>query len=175
VLAAYGSLDALGADFVLEDNQGDVAQQAYLLGRRLAVPDIKDGESALTLAIDLSKDDAFKKKRSALFEWQASALAQKLTPEQAVEEIAQLTEEYNKCVRAAVTHVNWKFAFMIGGVALGLAGTGLGNPLGSATAILALVQFLTLDRQPVIEPGKSAAVAMFHDIETRLGLRLSKP
>ena len=59
---------------------------------------------------------------------------------------------------------------MIGGVALGLLGAGLGQPVAGASAILALVQFGTLDQHPVIEAGKAKPMAAFHDVETRLGL-----
>jgi hypothetical protein len=55
-------------------------------------------------------------------------------------------------------------------MALGFA---TGGPIGSrAAAALSLAQFVKLDSNPAIEAGSSQPAAMFHDIATRLGIKL---
>lgn len=170
VIAAYNSLDGIRADFTLEPDREAKALQACLVARRLAVPDLADPEDALKTAIELSREPGFRERRAELFDWQATVIAKGYTPEEAVAYMGQLTERYNEAVTQAQRQVRYRFAFVIGGVALGLLGAGLGQPVASASAILTLVQFGTLDKHPVIEAGNAQPMAAFHDVETRLGL-----
>jgi hypothetical protein len=81
-----------------------------------------------------------------------------------------MVDRYNEKVEQASGKVMWKFAFTVFAAGLGFL---TGGPLGAtAGAALSLVQFTTLERKPAIEPGNLQPVAMFHDIETRLGLPL---
>jgi hypothetical protein len=41
--------------------------------------------------------------------------------------------------------------------------------LASTVSLLALVQFATLDRRPVVDAGENAPVAIFHDVK-KIGL-----
>jgi hypothetical protein len=141
-----------------------------LIGRKLAIPKLNSGEDSLRCAIDLSNDIEFQKKRAEFFDWQDYIIAKGYTPEQAVKYIEQLTHEYNVIVKKAEKKVYYRFAFTIGGIGLDLAGAALGNPVAGASALLAIVQFATFDKKPVIEAGDSKAVAMFHDVEEVLGL-----
>jgi hypothetical protein len=174
VIAAYNSLDAIRTDYTLETTDDPKALQACLVARKLAIPDLADPEAALQAAIDLSREDPFRERRADLFDWQAKVIEKGYTPEEAVHYMDKLTDAYNEAVARAHRQVRYRFAFVIGGVALGLLGAGLGQPIASASAILALVQFGTLDKRPVIEAGNASPMAAFHDIKTRLGLAFGK-
>lgn len=167
VVAAYNSTAALNRDFPVVDVKDHLGAQAYLLSRRLAVPDLPS-TVILREAIKLSRDADFAAKRADLFDWQELAVARKWTPEETVERISDMTERYNAKVKEAVGTVRWKFALTLFGIGLGFA---TGGPVGAgAAAALSLVQFIKLDRKPVIEAGSAQPAAMFHDMEARLGI-----
>lgn len=170
VVAAYNSTASLKQDFFVSDAPDHISAQAYLLGRRLAVPDLRSPEVSLREAIKLSRDPEFRTKRSDLFDWQDLAVARGWTPEEAVERISDMADRYNAKVKEAVGNVRWKFAFTIFGIGLGFAA---GGPVGAAAAAtLSLIQFAMLDRKPAIEAGSSQPAAMFHDVEARVGFKL---
>ncbi len=170
VIAAYNSTDGLKQDFRLDDAPNALAAQAFLLTRRLAVPDLDDVEKALTLAIVLSRDEEFRAKRAALFEWQEDAAAKGIPPDAVVSHIAHMADAYNAEVRKAAKKVYWRLAFTVCGIGLGFA-TG-GVVAATASAALSLVQFGMLDSKPAIEAGNAEPAAMFHDVEERVGLKL---
>jgi len=170
VVAAYNSTKSLTTDFHVANTSESLGAQAYLLSRRLAIPNLPAAEDALKVAIALSRDPAFREKRSALFDWQELAVVQKWTPKETVARISDLTDKYNAAVKDASGKVRWRFAFLISGIAVGFA---LGGPVGAAaTATLSLLEFAKLDRSPAIEAGNAEPAAMFHDIKNRLGLPL---
>jgi hypothetical protein len=170
VIAAYNSAASLKKDFSVADAEDNLSAQAYLLTRRLAVPSLPNPENSLKEAVKLSRDPKFRAKRSDLFDWQENIFHKGYSPQTVVDRIAEMTDAYNKHVEDAFGTVLWRFAFTIFGIGIGFATAG---PVGAAaTAALSIVQFATLDRKPVIEAGSTRAVAMFHDVETRLGLSL---
>ena len=168
VIAAYNSIDLARKDFQIEDSAGALAAQGVLLARKLAVPNLPKPEETLLLARDLSRDPAFKSKRAKLFDWQQVVALQKIPPDAVVERLSAMTNEYNDAVLQATKQVYWKFAFTVFGIGLGFAG---GVTIGAAaSAALSLLQFASFDRKPAVD-GQSP-VAMFHDIEQRVGLKL---
>jgi hypothetical protein len=170
VVAAYNSAAALNRDFPVTDAKSHLAAQAYLLTRKLAVPDLADQEVLLREAIKLSKDADFGAKRGDLFDWQELAFAKQWSPEETLQRLSEMTARYNAKVKEATGTVRWKFAFTLFGIGLGFA---TGGPIGAgAAAALSLVQFAKLDRKPAIEAGSTQPAAMFHDIETHLGIKL---
>ena len=172
VVSAHNSLAAFSEDFILEWSPGkDKSLMAVLFGQRLAVPQDSRPDVALSKTIELSRDADFKSKRRAFYDWQNQKLAQGYEPQAAVAEMEELIQEYNRCVERAAGQVYWKFAFTIGGIALGLAGASLGSPLAAASALLSLAAFTTLDRKQVVEPGDSRPAAMFHDAKRVVGWR----
>jgi hypothetical protein len=140
------------------------AALGFLLGQKLAVPDEANPELALRKAIELANDDSFREKRRKLYEWQEAIVRDQIKPEVALKEMNQMVAGYNRAVQKATRKVYFRFAFTIASVALGLAASPVSPLLASATVFLALAQFTTLDRKPVIEAGESAPAAMFHDI-----------
>jgi hypothetical protein len=170
VVAAYNSITALNDDFPVVNATDHLSAQAYLLSRRLAVPDSADHEVLLRETIKLSKDRDFGARRNDLFDWQELAVARQWSAEETVERISEMTDRYNARVKEATGRVRWKFAFTVFGIGLGFATAG---PIGAgAAAALSLVQFVKLDRKPTIEAGSAQPAAMFHDVETRLGIKL---
>jgi hypothetical protein len=171
VVAAYRSLPALRKDFDLSDRRDNQAAQALLLARRLAVPESRDPEDSLRLAIALSRDEEFRMHRSNLFDWQETAIARGLTPEEAVSYVVELGAQYNRKVEQAAGKVAIKFAYTIAGAALAFAA---GGPIAASAAgvFLSFAQFATLEGSPVVEAGSSAPVAVFYDIEQELDIRL---
>ncbi|MBK5124392.1 hypothetical protein IQ288_31645 [Burkholderia sp. R-69980] len=180
VIAAYNSADAIRQDFLVDDFKGNLSTQALLLGRRLAVPVLDNPEETLLLARDLSRDAEFRRKRAALFEWQEPLALRGIGPEAIVERLAEMSDAYNTQVKAATRKVYWKFAFTVFGIGTGfatggaaaLATGGLTALAAGGAAALALIQFVTLDSKPAIEPDTSRPAAMFHDIEAHVGLHL---
>ncbi len=177
VIAAYNSQAAVNEDFQLADTsengvKENLAAQALLITRRLAIPDLPDKEDALRLAVNLSRENTdFRSHRAALFEWQERAATKRVTPKDAVDELAELTDQYNQAVQAAHRKVLWKLAFTVCGVGAALAG-GL-TAVAGVSAGIALVRFWMFDREPVIDAGDAKPAAMFHDIEARIGVKLS--
>lgn len=170
VIAAYCSLAALRRDYDLrlERRNDQLAAQALLLTRRLAVPD-RDPEDSLKAAIDLSRTPDFREHRARLFAWQELAVQRGLGPEEAVKHLADLTHKYNAIVAKAAGKHRLKLAFTL--AAAGLSAATM-DAIGAATAMLTLVQFATFDGKPVIDEGSLAPVAMFHDIDNTLGFQL---
>jgi len=169
VVAAYQSEKDFEADFILKEESDDQALLGLLLGQKIAVPAKEDNTNeGLLSAIDLAKSAEFKQMRRSLYKWQDDVIGNKIHPKNALEEMDQLIDEYNACVKKAVRKVYYKYAFTVAGIALaGLAGT-LVNPLASAGALLSIVQFATFDRKPAVNAGESEPAAMFHDIN-RIG------
>jgi hypothetical protein len=173
VVAAYNSTEDALRDLRVGADSAPAAAQAILLTRRLAIPDLPDIEDALQVAIDLSSDAGFRQKRADMFDWQGRMIARGIDPAAIVDELSNMTDAYNAAVMSANRKVLWRYAFTIGGIALGLATGGVPFVAG-ASAGLALLQFTWFDRTPVVEPGSSGPAAMFHDIQTKIGASLQK-
>lgn len=169
-VAAYQSEADLKTHFLLgaRPAESERATLGFLLAHRFAVPADENPEKALRKAVDLTtKDDHFRENRRKLYAWQEEIVREGVTPEIAIQEMDQMIEAYNRSVERAIKTVYYKYAFTIAGIALGLAGAAIGNPLWTASSLLSIVQFATLDRKPVIEAGENAPAAMFHDVEAK--------
>lgn len=174
VVCAYQSENDFRADWYLDTNPDERSHLGMLFGHQLAVPDIKDPKDALSEAIKLSRDAEFRQARRAFYDWQLQVMRKGYDPKRAVEEMHYLIGVYNDIVKKAVRKVYLKAAFTLAGVSLGIAGATLWNPIALASSVLAVVEFATFDRKPVIEAGEAAPAAMFHDIEAKLGLKFHK-
>jgi hypothetical protein len=172
VIPAYNSVEGLQEDFVVDDTKKEIAAQAFLLSRRLVLPDPPDVEDALRVAIELSQDAEFRAKRADLFDWQENVASRGIPAQAVVEELGSMAEAYNDCVARAHTKIKTRFAFTLFGIGLGFATGGLVG--AAAGAALALVQFVTLDRKPAVEAGSATPAAMFHDVTERIGLSLKR-
>jgi hypothetical protein len=177
VIAAYNSTAAAQHDLELTAAERNLAAQAVLLTRRLAIPDIPNLEDRLRLAIDLSRDDDFRKRRADLFEWQQRMAAKDVPPEAVVAELCALTDAYNEAVRKAHKNVYWRYAFTVAGIAISLAALPIGAAAiaAGASAGLSILRFAMFDKKPAVEPGDARPAAMFHDIEAKIDLELKPP
>lgn len=172
VACAYRSEHDLRLDWFLGPQPAAGAPKGVIFGYQLHAPDGDNPENVLADAVRLARDsDSFKEKRRALYDWERRKIGEDYAPEEALAEMRQLVGAYNEAVAAAVNKVYLKAAFTILAVGLGLLAAPL-TPLALAPAGLALVEFATLDRKPVVEAGEAAPAAMFHELESRLGVRL---
>lgn len=177
IIPAWNSLEGLRQEGGLSDSAGDppppagqIEQQALLLTRRLAVIDLPEPAASLKLAVDLSKDGDFRKRRQALFEWQQLRAMQGYAAAGVVDELCALTEDYNQAVLKATKKVYWKYAFMVCGVGAGFVFGAL--PGAAVAASIAVARFWMFDRKPDAVNDASRPAAMFHDIEQRVGIKL---
>jgi len=165
-VAAFQSEEEFRACCLLAAPTVDRTNLGFLLGRKLAIPTDRHPEKALAKAVELARnDDKFRENRRKLYEWQEDIIKENIPLKDAIKEMDQMVEAYNRSVERATHQVYYKFAFTIAGVALGLAAAPLSVPFATATVLLSVVQFATLDRKPVIEPGENAPAAMFHDVK----------
>jgi hypothetical protein len=163
VVAAFNSVEGLNAQFRIE-GRDDQAALALLLRHEIAVPAKEKGENALDEAIALSSDRDFRDKRRDFYEWQDKLLEDHVDPRTIAKELAELVQGYNRCVEKAVRKVDRKFAFMLGGIAVSLAGAiAAMNPLPVVGALITFVSFKLLDGKPAIDAGRNRPAAMFHD------------
>jgi len=166
VVAAYQSEQDFQKDFELQppSEASARARLGFLLAHRIAIPAL-DPEVALKKVIELSRtNEEFRASRRRLYDWQELMIKEGVDPRKAVKEMDRLIKNYNETVERAVKAVYYKFGFALVTAGLAIAGAALGNPLASATALLSVVQFATLDRQPVVNPNEECApAAMFHD------------
>jgi hypothetical protein len=172
-VAAYHSESELRRDFVVGDREEarGAGELGLLLANRLVVPKIRNADEALLVVVGLARDEDFRRRRRAYYEWQERTIdtmaKEGMAPENAAEEMAQLVDEYNACVRAAARKTTYKLAFTLAGTGLSLAAAPFA-PLALAGAFVGLVRFATLDLRPVVEPGEAAPAAMFHDVRRAL-------
>lgn len=164
-VAAFQSEEDFRDCCLLAPSMPDRTNLGLLLGHKLAVPAHQDPEEAFAKAVALVReDDTFQEKRRRFYAWQEDILREPmpLNSADAVKEMDQMVEAYNRCVERASRQVYYKFAFTVASLALGLAAAPLSVPFATATVLLSMVQFATLDRRPVMEPGENAPAAMFH-------------
>lgn len=173
VIAAYNSAAALKRDYRVADAPDHLSAQALLLTRRLAVPELRDPEDSLRVAIDLSRDDTFRQKRADLFGWQELMALRGIPPHAVVDELAAMADAYNDEVRKAGTRLRWKYASTIFQLGAGLLIAGPAGLAGAAAgAALSWIHFAVFDGHAE-SPGENLKpAAMFHHARQRLGLKL---
>ncbi len=169
VVAAFQAESEFLAEYNVQlgRHEAESSAQAILFRHQLAIPDLDNIEESFQLTIDLAKDGEFRKKRQAFYDWQRQVIDKGYKPQAAVEEMKTLVEEYNQVVQRATNRFYLRSGFTLSGIALGLAGSVLFNPVALSVAALALVEFTVLDRKPEIPIGPAA---MFHAAESQLGL-----
>jgi hypothetical protein len=161
---AYNSEAEIRRDFILQRTADPASQLGLLFGQKLAIPAGADAEDTFLRAMELSRDEEFRSNRRALYEWQHRVLERGYSPAHALEEMEQLISAYNGCVQRANRTVRFKLAFVVATTAVAVADTFIGSSLALASGLLATVQFATLERKPVVEPGESRPAAAFHDM-----------
>lgn len=162
VVAAYNSAAKFRKAFSIVPS--DAASAAILLRHTIAVPAVAKHPDALQTALGLSRDADFRDRRRDFYDWQAQLLEGKVAPAVIAAELRELVEGYNRCVEKASKKVKRKFAFVVGGVAVSLAGAVISmNPLPAVGALITFVSFTLNDGKPAIDAGRYKPAAMFHD------------
>ena len=172
-VAAFHSLDHLKSEFLLDGDRSDPKLLSVLVRNRVAQLRFSDDpDAALKLAVALSRDREFRAKRRAVYEWQESVIQRRIAPGRAMEGLEDLIDQYNELVKKADQRVSYRLVFTVIAVGLTVAGPLLAGPLASIPFALAaassgvqLDRFATLDRSTVIQAGKAAPAAMFHQID----------
>lgn len=170
VVCSYRSEQELQAEFLFDSGNSGTENKSHLallFGHLLAVPKSANLSKTLDKAIELSQDSDFKEKRRRLYRWQNETLNTGYEPQNAIREMEQLINEYNSVVKKSFKNVFYKGAFTLGGLALSLAGSSLGNRFATASGVLTVVRFAFLDGRPTVNAGETAPAAMFHDISAK--------
>lgn len=177
IVPAYNSYASLNEDFVLADDtdgtehapsdfREGLAAQAYLITRRLAIPNLK-GPDLLRLAVGLSRDADFQSSRKKLYEWREEAVVKGWSAERTIRELDEIVTQYNCKIRKAHKDVWWKLGFTVFAAGLGFL---TGDPfVAGGAAMIEMVRFATLNGHPVLDEGSNSPAAAFHDMEKRLG------
>lgn len=166
-MAAYPAMNYYADDRHLRTEEDRREVLNMLISNRFLVPDDSaiDPDDLLKEAIQLASKDETRKKREALYKWQDTIIEEQIPPDEAIREMEDLLEQYNKVLRNAKTKMVYKYSFLAIEVGLGLAGTTLGAPIATAAALAAIVKFTLLDRKPEINAGDCDAAAMIHDFQ----------
>ena len=107
VVSAHNSEKDFNENFALSLRSDKRSTAGLLFGHRIAIPADKNPLVAFERAINLSRDETFKSKRRAFYEWQDKMLSSGVDPEAALREMDHLIEQYNKCVQKASHKVLW--------------------------------------------------------------------
>jgi hypothetical protein len=172
VVAAFRSEADLSSHYLFKaaPDPSAVSEEtlALVFAQRLAVPEEEDADKALAHAIELSSDEAFREHRMDLYKWQHEVIESGFSSERALSDLDKKVRKYNEHVQLATKKVYYKYAFTIANIGIGLARATAGDPLALASGILAIAQFATFDRKPVLQPGTNGPAAMFHDVQSHL-------
>ena len=175
-VAAYRSPEDVRGDFLLDEQGRDPALLSVLVRNRLPQPLFsRDPERSLELAIELSRDAAFREKRRAIYAWQEEMLSADVRPSEALLELEDLIARYDAQVRSAHRIVAYRLVFTVLAGAVPVAGAllatapGIALAAAAASASMGLVRFGTLERKPVFNAGETAPAAMFHQLESQAG------
>ena len=170
VIAAYNSESALQKEFPVAQSNEPKSAQGLLLARKLAIPNSKNIEESLERAIELSKDFEFRKKRTAMFDFQEDAIRKGWSAEETVKRLARMSDDLNEQIHDSAKTVKWKIAFLVCGIGISFVG-GITTAV-AASAALSTIQFLAFDRKPLVDADSTRPAAMFHDMKVKLGIRL---
>jgi hypothetical protein len=178
IIPAYNSFKSLSQDFSLSndadraerdrlDFREELAAQAYLITRRLAVPDL-EGPELFELAVNLSKDEDFQSSRKKLYDWREKAIVNRWPAERTIRELEEAVTQHNHMIQKASRDVWWKLGFTVFASGLGFL---TGDPFVAGGAVMIeMARFATLDGRPVLDEDSNSPAVAFHDMEKRLGL-----
>lgn len=176
VVAAYQSLYDLRRSYTLHQDQNINSALCLCIRNRLTLPVFStDQEKNLKLSIQLSDDSEYIERRRALYAWQDNILKDEVKLADALDELEEHIEKYNKCVKSAEKNVVNKFIISVVGAAIVAPITTTLVATPSATlldllvtygpsGLISLGGFLTFDKNPVVNSGEAQVAAMFHDV-----------
>jgi hypothetical protein len=182
VIAAYVSRTALEKELIVEEIEADDAatnrpgtqQLAIAVGRSFLVPDADEEPSEdldlelVGRAATLATKASFRDKRAAYNDWIERAVRERLTTKEAVRKMDALLKDYELEVRAEKMATRIEQAFLVTGVALGVAGHFF-PPIWLGNVMLAPVRYL-IGREFSTTASPDDPAAMFHEATTELRL-----
>lgn len=144
-----------------------------LIAHELNVPDIEDSEVALREAISLSKESEFRIKRSDLYDFQMTCINRGMSADAVVAELRDRSRELVEYLKKQDIPLRKKTGFMLSQTLFGAIGGAFINPIAAIGGLISIWQFSALDAVPNMQvPNRLAPVAVFHDIEEKLGTTL---
>lgn len=177
IFVAYNSeqstLDEIPREKIKDAVANDESKIGVLIAHELQVPDIEDKEIALREAIDLSKEPEFRTKRTDLYEFQMACLNRGMTPNAVVAELRDRNREMVEYLKKQKIPLKKKAGFMLAQTIVGAVGGAFISPFAAIGGLISIWQFSAFDAAPSNQlPNRLAPVAVFHDIEEKLGLEL---
>jgi hypothetical protein len=177
IFIAYNSeqstLDEIPREKYKAAGLNDESQIGILLAHELQVPDIEDKEVALKEAIGLSKEPEFRMRRSDLYEFQMACLNRGMKPKAVVAELRDRNREMVEYLKKQKIPLKKKAGFMLAQTLVGAVGGAFISPFAAIGGFISIWQFSAFDAAPSNQlPNRLAPVAVFHDIEEKLGLEL---
>ena len=177
IFVAYNSeqstLDEIPREKIKDAVANDESKIGVLIAHELQVPDIEDKEVALREAIDLSKEPEFRTKRTDLYEFQMACLNRGMTPKAVVAELRDRNREMVEYLKKQKIPLKKKAGFMLAQTIVGAVGGAFISPFAAIGGLISIWQFSSFDAIPDSQlPNRLAPVAVFHDIEEKLGLKL---
>lgn len=172
VVTAYRSKGAFleGCQFSEEaTEERKQAQLSFMLGNKIAIPKNMNPRRFLAKAIELARNEEFREKRQAFYDWQVDVIETGYSEEYALKEMDQMIIDYNSCIKNKMKDVTYKFVFTLANVALAVAEAAAGSPFVLANGFLAVVSFFMSDLTRDINAGAAKPAAMFHDIRRSFG------
>jgi hypothetical protein len=182
IIAAYVSREAAEKELVIEEIKTDeqavappgVQQLAIAVGRSFLVPDA-EGEAneerdieLVERAARLASKASFRSKRAAYNDWVERAVRDRLTTREAVKKMDDLLKEYELEVRAERMATRVERAFLVTGVAFGIAGHFF-PPMWVGNVMLAPARYL-IGREYSATATDNDPAAMFHEARDELRL-----
>jgi hypothetical protein len=144
-----------------------------LIAHELGVPDIDNPEVALSEAISLSKESEFRNKRADLYDFQMMCLYRGMSAKAVVAELCDRNREIFEYLKKQHIPVRKKAGFMLAQTLVKIIGGAFINPFAAIGELFSICQFSTIEAEPNMQlPNRLAPVAVFHDIEEKLGLNL---
>ena len=166
-MPSYRSRDAFlkdqGVKIAATDRKSRRAALALLVGQRIPVPDDADPKVALGLAIDLAHDDAYRKSRRDLHNWQEDVIQREQSTQDDAQDLADLISDLDSHVTKAAKNTRKQWLFFALKRILGVA-EAVHNPLSAGSAIVESVELVS-DRKRELPFGPIAA---FHHVHQRV-------
>lgn len=164
VMPCYRSRDAFlgdqGAKISPADRNSRRERLALLVGQRMTVPDHADPRQALKLAIDLARDETYRRYRRRLFDWQEDVIRREQSQDDDLEQLGDLIAELNAYVARERARRRQQWVFYALKRVAGL----VGDPIG-------LVADATIDAAEIISDKADTApgaMAAFHHVRERV-------
>jgi hypothetical protein len=176
-IASYPTFEELRKDLQLTDAMGGVAVPSgaavAVLGQEFLVPDDPKASDTelLTLAVSLSSEPEFRRKRRAFWRWQREFVGREVLTSQAsvhaaVEEMSELIADEQKAIRRENLKCAVRSAFLLTTVTLGIVGGPL-TPFALGGAFVSIGQYVA--DALLSDPPAVRSSALFHDVKKHFG------